>query len=138
MYTLWCRVGDKETKVVIIIVKNDLPSMSMRWRVDKQAEAQFRGDLARQGLKVQGLMETLMHAFIALPEEVKLELSQRLGDDGAEVAGRWLSDTVAAGQWLNRRISNDTASNTSSDTARNHAGAGDPSSAEESASGEDQ
>lgn len=90
------------------MAKNDLTSMSMRWRVEREDEAEFRAELVRHGLKVQGLMETLMHTYTSLSEEMKTQLAARIRDDGAEVAGHWLSETLIAGQWLNERIATQT------------------------------
>lgn len=85
-------------------MKQEMTSMSMRWRVDKDQEAQFRADLARHDLKVQWLMEAMIVAYASLSEEMKEQLAERITDQGPSAAGQWLGETIAAGQWLTHRI----------------------------------
>lgn len=76
-------------------MKQELTSMSMRWRVEEDVAAEFRADLARHDLKVQRLMEALMHTYTMLPDSMKTQLAEHIRDQGTENAGRWLSDRLA-------------------------------------------
>ncbi len=96
------------------MAKTDLTSLAMRWRVERESEAEFRVELVRHGLTVQSLMETLMHTYTSLPEEMKAQLAARIRDDGAEAAGLWLSETSIAGQWLNGHDTTQTSTLTTS------------------------
>lgn len=69
----------------------------MRWRVDQADERRFKADLAIHDLKVQGLMETLMHLFTSLDEPVKAELADRIRENGPQPAANWLSTYVSHG-----------------------------------------
>ena len=76
--------------------KNDLTSLSMRWRVDDDAAGEFRADLARHNLKVQELMESLMHSYLTLPTEMKSRLTDIIHTERTAAAGSWLTNRIGA------------------------------------------